>query len=302
MNSPINKKIRIGTRGSKLALWQAHHVQGLLKKNHPDLEIEIVVITTTGDQILDKPLADIGGKGLFLKEIEEALLDNKIDCAVHSLKDVPAKLPDGLKLSAYLERENPNDVLISRDHKKFAQLAPGSVIGSSSIRRVLQLNAIRPDLVFKDMRGNVDTRIKKMNDGFCDAIILACAGVKRLGMQSVITEELSDIVCAVGQGAIAIETRTNDSITQNFISKLNHQPTEMAVCAERKVLETLEGDCKTPLGAKATITGQTIKLTAFLGEASTKKIIKKDISFSSKNTDYNEAHLLALELKKEIAG
>jgi hydroxymethylbilane synthase len=243
-------RIRIGSRGSLLARWQAEHVQGRLREQGH--EIEIVIITTTGDRIQDRRLETVGGKGAFLKEIEEALLAREVDLAVHSLKDVPTELPAGLHLVAMLERADPRDVLLSAG-PGLRQLPAGSRIGTTSLRRRAQVRALRPDLVVEDLRGNVDTRIRKLREGLFDAILLARAGLVRLGREGEATEVLEPDVLlpAPGQGAIALECRMGDEQTAAAIAPLHHEPTARAVGAERAFLAALHGGCNVPLGAHA---------------------------------------------------
>lgn len=274
-------KIAIGTRGSKLALWQAEWIQSELKRLYPDLEIELVKIKTTGDKILDVPLAQVGGKGLFVKEIEEALLRREVDIAVHSMKDVPTEFPEGLHLAVICKREDPRDAFIvsgkfnppvpplkKRDKGGFEKggqggitksiiygLQKGATIGTSSLRRSCQLLNIRPDLIIEQLRGNLDTRMRKLDEGLFDAIILASAGVKRLGLQHRITEILPYEISlpAIGQGAIGIECRIDDEFINSLIAPLNHPETFICVRAERAFLKKLEGGCQVPIAAHARI-------------------------------------------------
>lgn len=249
--------LRIGSRGSPLALAQAHEVRGRLAAAHRlDVErIEIVVIRTTGDAIQDRPLTDAGGKGLFTKEIEEALLAGTIDLAVHSAKDVPTFLPPGLMLSAYLPREDPRDVLISHKAKTLGDLAVGAVIGTTSPRRQAMVMRARPDVKVASLRGNVETRLRKLNEGAVDATVLALAGLKRLGLTDAVTTVLGvdEFLPAVGQGAIAIETREGDSRTREFVAALDDSDTATALTAERAFLAILDGSCRTPIAGHATI-------------------------------------------------
>ncbi|NLT19387.1 MAG: hydroxymethylbilane synthase [Syntrophomonadaceae bacterium] len=245
--------IRLGTRGSKLARWQTEHVADRLKSFFPRLDIEIVVIKTTGDIILDVALSRIGDKGLFTKELETALLNNEIDVAVHSAKDLPSELDENLKIGAVLPRENPHDVLLSHKRYRLADLPPGALIGTSSLRRIAQMKAYRPDLVMVDIRGNVETRIRKMQEQNLDAIILANAGVQRLGLTEYITEYLPyDVMLpAVGQGIIAIECRREDSDTTDILQKINDPLTSIIIQAERAFLRKLEGGCQVPIACLA---------------------------------------------------
>ena len=255
------KKIVIGTRGSKLALWQAELVKSELQKLYPDLVIELNKIKTTGDKILDVPLAKIGGKGLFVKEIEEALLRHDADIAVHSMKDVPTEFPANLHLAVICKREDPRDAFLSRIRKskfqipKMKALPMGAILGTSSLRRSCQLLNMRPDIKIKQLRGNLDTRVRKLDEGQFEAIIVAAAGLKRLGLSDRITETLSvDIsLPAIGQGAIGIECRIDDESINHLIAPLNHPETAICVKAERAFLKRLEGGCQVPIAAHARI-------------------------------------------------
>mgnify|MGYP001215067234 CR=1 FL=1 len=248
-------KLVIGSRGSQLALWQANWVKSELERLHSNVDINIRVIATSGDNIQDVPLAKIGGKGLFVKEIEEALLANEIDLAVHSMKDVPMELPTELGISVITKRENPLDALISKNGEKLADLPQGATIGTSSLRRSSQLLKYRGDFKIHPLRGNVDTRLRKVEEGKYDAILLASAGLNRLGWANRITEEIShDILLpAMGQGALGIETRLDDTMIYDFISTLNHEQTHYAVSAERSLVGRLDGGCQVPIGAYARI-------------------------------------------------
>jgi hydroxymethylbilane synthase len=278
----MSKRITIGTRGSKLALWQAEFVKTQLQKLSPDLGIEIRKIKTTGDKILDVPLAQVGGKGLFVKEIEEALLRYEADIAVHSMKDVPTDFPDGLHLPVVCEREDPRDAFISKTQnrkskiQKFRSLPNGAKIGTSSLRRSCQLLSLRPDLKIEQLRGNLDTRLRKLDEGQFDAIILAAAGMNRLGLQDRITEILPlDIsLPAIGQGAIGIECRINDEWVNNLVSALNHPETFVCVKAERAFLKKLEGGCQVPIAAHARLKDGRIVIQGLVGSISGDKIIK----------------------------
>ena len=247
--------IVIGSRGSQLALWQANWVKSELERLHDNVDIDIRIIATSGDIIQDVPLAKIGGKGLFVKEIEEALLANEIDLAVHSMKDVPMELPTELGISVITKRENPLDALISKNGEKLADLPQGATIGTSSLRRSSQLLKYRGDFKIHPLRGNVDTRLRKVEEGKYDAILLASAGLNRLGWANRITEEIShDILLpAMGQGALGIETRLDDTMIYDFISTLNHEQTHYAVSAERSLVGRLDGGCQVPIGAYARV-------------------------------------------------
>ncbi|MCG8618247.1 MAG: hydroxymethylbilane synthase, partial [Desulfobacterales bacterium] len=241
--------VRIGTRGSQLALWQANHVKSCIEKAFPDITVEIITIKTTGDRITDRPLAAVGGKGLFVKEIEAALLEKRVDLAVHSMKDMPGELPPGLVIGAIPERENPFDVMISREGKVLTNYPQNAVIGTSSLRRGSQLKHVRPDLDIRSIRGNLDTRLKKLKSGDYDAIVLAAAGLRRLGQAEEITEYLSEttMVPAVGQGALCIETRENDAEMAPIMDALDHAPTRVCVEGERAFLKQIEGSCHIPV-------------------------------------------------------
>ena len=259
------KKITIGSRGSKLALIYAERVKKEIQKFYKD-HIEIKTIVTSGDKNQKDRLSDLGGKGLFSKNIEIELLENKIDLAVHALKDMPSLETKGLLTDCFLKRNDPNEILISKNNIKFSKLKSSSVVGTSSFRREFQLKNKRTDLNFKLIRGNVDTRIKKLNEGKYDAIILSKAGIKSLNLMDHITEEFStdDIIPSVGQGAIAIQCRSSDNDMIKFLKKINHMETHICVSAEREVLKILEGDCETAVGAISKIEGNNIYISAEL--------------------------------------
>ena len=259
------KKITIGSRASKLALVYAERVKKEITQFYSN-EIEIKKILTSGDENQKDRLSDIGGKGLFSKKIEIELLENKIDLAVHALKDMPSIETEGLTTNCFLKRNFPNEILISRNNVKFNELTSNSVVGTCSYRREYQLKQKRKDLIFKLVRGNVDTRIKKLNEGLYDAIILSKAGVDSLNLSNYITEEFSteDIIPSVGQGVIAIQCRTNDIEMIEFLKKINHDETFNCVIAEREILKTLEGDCETAVGAISFLEGKKITLAAEL--------------------------------------
>ena len=258
--------LKIGTRQSLLALWQSNHIAACLRKQYPDCEVVLKKIVTKGDRILDVPLAQIGGKGLFTKEIEEDLLSGEVDLAVHSLKDMPTVLPEGLCLTAITERANVGDAFVSNKYNSFAELPLGAVVGTSSLRRKAQLLAARPDLTIRDLRGNVDTRLRKLDEGLYDAIILAAAGLERLGHGDRIKAVIPSSVClpAVGQGALAIECRTNDAEVRQMLDFLNDAPTVYATNAERAFLGLLEGGCQVPIGVHADVEGDKIKIEAII--------------------------------------
>ncbi|MBP2637413.1 MAG: hemC [Firmicutes bacterium] len=252
----MKRNLVIGTRASKLALWQANHVAACLRERYPDMEIELKNMVTTGDKILDVPLAKIGGKGLFTKELEVAMLSGEIDLAVHSLKDMPTELPEGLILAAVTERVDPGDALISPEYQTLDKLPVNARVGTSSLRRKAQLLHARPDLDIVDLRGNLDTRLKKLITEKLDAILLAVAGLRRLGWDEHITQVLPQNIClpAVGQGALAIEARQNDTDTLELLAFLNHEPTRQATLAERAFLAEVEGGCQIPIGVYAQVT------------------------------------------------
>ncbi|MEW5908936.1 MAG: hydroxymethylbilane synthase [Thermodesulfobacteriota bacterium] len=263
-----------------MALWQAEWVKSALKKNNAGLSIDITTIKTTGDKILDVPLSQVGGKGLFVKEIEEALLDGRIDLAVHSMKDMPAVIPEGLKIGAVPVRENPLDVLISKKNRSLSQLRRGSRIGTSSLRRSAQLRHLRPDLEILPLRGNIDTRIRKLDTGDLDAVILAAAGVKRMGLEDRIVEFLNEthLLPAVGQGALCIEIREKDPRMEILAAGLNDSETQIAVDAERAFLIRMEGSCQIPIAAYAKINGKQIFLEGLISDLEGEKIIRDRIS------------------------
>lgn len=263
----MNKTLRIATRKSALALWQTNHVKALLQAAHPDLGIELVKIVTEGDRILDRPLAEIGGKGLFLKELERAMLDGEADLAVHSMKDVPASMADGLVLDAVLPRANPYDALVSRNGSLLADLPAGSRIGTSSLRRKSQLLALRPDLEVADLRGNVDTRLRKLDEGQYDAIILACAGLERLGLGERITETLQppDWLPASTQGIIGLQCREDDRDTRALIEPLADAGAMVVASAERAVARVLQATCQVPLAAHAVLADGVVRLRSVVG-------------------------------------
>ena len=270
------EKIRIGTRGSPLALYQAEWVKERLVKAHPHLNVTLVKIKTMGDKVLDVPLAKIGGKGLFVKEIEEALLDKRIDLAVHSMKDVPTEFPEGLHLSVITEREDPRDVFISRDKTRLMDLPKGAKIGTSSLRRQAQLRHLRPDFEMIPLRGNVQTRLKKLDTLKLNGIVLALAGVKRMGLAERVTEILPVEVSlpAIGQGALGIETRVSDALTEGYLRFLNDPDSTITVSGERAFLKRLEGGCQVPVAAYGTRKGSTLRLDGIVGTVDGKRLIK----------------------------
>jgi len=258
--------VRIGTRGSQLALWQADWVKNNLETRHPGLEVILEVIKTKGDKMLEGPLATVGGKGLFVKEIEDALLEGRIDLAVHSMKDVPMEVPNPLWIPAITEREDPRDVLISRNGATLADLPEGARIGTSSVRRQAQLLHYRSDLRIIPLRGNINTRLQKLETEGLDAIVLAAAGIKRMGWEAKITQYLSYEISlpAIGQGALGIECRREDTPINQLAARLNHGATALAVTAERAFLRRLEGGCQTPIACYGEVQGQHLHLTGLV--------------------------------------
>jgi len=271
------KKLTIATRGSALALWQANHIKGCLEAEHDGLEVDLLKIKTKGDKILDVPLAKVGGKGLFVKEIEEALLDGRAQLAVHSMKDVPTELPDGLEVGIIPEREEPTDTLCSVKYAGLKELPHGAVVGTSSLRRQSQVKALRPDLKIDSLRGNVGTRVQKLLDGDFDAIILATAGLKRLDMTAPHMEILGppDFLPAVAQGALGIEYHKANTEVQDMLAFLDHQPTKYQVLAERGFLTGLDGGCQVPIAAWSEIEGDQIRLTGFVADVDGSRPIRK---------------------------
>ena len=269
----------LGTRGSKLAVHQSEWVQAQLHALAPHVTVTLRRIQTSGDRILDVPLAQIGGKGLFVKEIEEALLSGEIDLAVHSMKDVPTELPDGLEILCVPPREDPRDALISRDGKLFLDLPLGAKIGTSSLRRQSQLLHARPDLTIAMLRGNLDTRLKKLHEGQFDAIVLAAAGLRRLAWAHEITEYLAPQISlpAIGQGALGIEGRKDDAFIRSLLSGLDHVPSKIAVLAERALLHRLQGGCQVPIAAHATLTGTKVRLEGVVASVDGKELIRDSV-------------------------
>lgn len=265
---PSDTQLRIGTRGSALALAQAHETRDRLIAAHglPESAFEIVVIKTSGDQIQDRPLSEVGGKGLFTKEIEQAMMDGDIDIAVHSAKDMPTVLPEGLELVAYLPREDVRDAFLSPKAQRIQDLPQNAVVGSSSLRRQAMIKRLRPDIDVVMYRGNVQTRLKKLADGAVDATLLATAGLRRLGLRDVITSviEPAEFLPAVGQGAICIEARADDTATRDLLAAIHHRETEICLTAERAFLAELDGSCRTPIGGLAKLDGDRIRLDGLI--------------------------------------
>ncbi len=272
--------LRIATRKSPLALWQANHVRDALLARHADLEIELVTMTTQGDKILDTPLAKVGGKGLFVKELETGMLEGRADLAVHSMKDVPVAFPEGLGLAAILPREDPRDALISNEYSSIEALPQGARVGTSSLRRQCQLRRLRPDLQVLDLRGNVNTRLAKLDNGDYDAILLAAAGVKRMGWEARISELLApeQFIPAIGQGAIGIEIRVDDERVRTMIEGLNDDQTAIRLRAERALNEALQGGCQVPIAGYSEISHGVIVLRALVGRPDGSEMVQGVIS------------------------
>jgi len=296
----MKSELTIATRGSELALWQAHHVRDRLQAASPGLRVELLVLKTQGDKILDVPLAKIGGKALFVKEIEQALLDRRADVAVHSMKDVPAQLAPGLHMAAISEREDPRDAFLSRAGVTLADLPAGSVVGTSSMRRQCQILHYRPDVEIAMLRGNVPTRLRKLDDGDFDAIVLAAAGLKRLGFGERITQVLEPTLSlpAVGQGALGIETRADDPDVSALVHRaLNHERDAHRVIAERAFLDRLEGGCQTPLAAHADYEGGELRISALIGRPDGSELIRGERQGAPGN-----AAAMGIELADELLG
>lgn len=281
------KIIKIATRKSPLALWQAYFVRDELLAHHADLEVELVKMVSKGDKILDVPLAKVGGKGLFVKELEEGLLAGDADIAVHSMKDVPVEFPEGLHLAVICEREDPRDAFVSNTFSQLDDLPQGAVVGTSSLRRQSQLLKYRPDLQIKFLRGNVNTRLKKLDDGEYDAIILAAAGLIRLEMKDRITSFLTieQSLPAMGQGAVGIECRVDDAQTHQLIECLSHKETTIRLTAERALNKRLEGGCQVPIGGFAQLHGDHLSMRAFVGSPDGKELVAGNIEGPAENAE-----------------
>lgn len=292
-----NAPLRIATRKSALALWQAEFVKAQLEHHHPGLVVELVPMTTQGDIILDTPLAKIGGKGLFVKELEQAMLDGRADIAVHSMKDVPVEFPEGLELFTICEREDPRDAFVSNRFDSLDALPPGAVVGTSSLRRQCQIRALRPDLAIRDLRGNVNTRLAKLDAGEYDAIILAAAGLIRLEMVERITAfiEPETSLPANGQGAVGIECRTDDARTKALLAPLEHSATRVRVNAERAMNRRLEGGCQVPIGAYALLEGNEVWLRGLVGSVDGTQLLTADIKGAS-----SDAEALGVQLAEQL--
>lgn len=294
------RKIIIGTRGSKLALWQTNWVKQELEKHAPAIEVEIQIISTKGDRVLDVSLPKLGeqGKGLFTKELEDAIFERRVDIAVHSLKDLPTELPAGLHIGAICEREDVRDALVaSNDVQSFNDLPQGAVVGTSSLRRQAQILAVRPDLVIKPVRGNVDTRLRKLDSGEYDAIVLAAAGLHRLGFDDRITEHLSEelMLPAVGQGALAIETRSDDESVNLILQALDHKPTRQACRAERAFLKGLGGGCLVPIAAHARVQNGSLSLSGLVASTDGSQLVR-----SHQSGSIEDAESIGERLAKEL--
>ena len=298
----MSEKLCIGTRGSKLALWQANFIKAEIERLFPDFCVELSVIKTTGDRITDRPLAEVGGKGLFVKEIENALLNKTIDLAVHSMKDMPNELPDGLTIGAVPERANPFDVLISKKNQILKDYDKGAKIGTSSLRRSSQLLNCRPDLKLESIRGNLDTRLKKLDSGEYDSIVLAAAGLIRLGQEERISEYLDEFIMvpAVGQGALCVESREHDPEIEKVLAALDHYDTRICVKGERAFLKRIGGSCHIPVACFGKIQNGEILLTAAVGSPDGSQLIKEQIS--SHKDKVREAGIILAERVLEKGG
>ncbi len=296
-------KITIATRKSELAMWQARHTAGLLLQTHPGIEVELLPMVTRGDIILDQPLARIGGKGLFLKELEKALLSGEADIAVHSMKDVPVEQVPGLEVEVLLERANPFDALLDGQGRRLDELPSGARVGTSSLRRQCQLRALRPDLELADLRGNVNTRIRKLEEGEYDAIVLACAGLERLGLDRYITETLAPPrwLPASTQGTIGIQNRSGDEAVSALLAPLNHPDTALRTRAERAVAAALEGSCQVPLAVYATLDGEAMTVTGLVGTPDGATVLRAERGGAVEDVD-TLAAVVAADLIGQGAG
>lgn len=280
-------RMRIATRGSKLAMWQAHHTKALIAERYPELSVEIVPIKTTGDRIVDRPLHELAGKSLFIKELEEALLNDEADIAVHCVKDYHPVTPDGFDLDVVMKRETAADLLLSRQRLgRWQELPAGAVIGTTSQRRIFELKRLRPDLQFRQLRGNIDTRLQRLQNGEFDAIVLAESGFERLGLyhHTVFRLAINEMVPAVGQGALAIETRSGDRQTLDMIRFLNDPHTKLLVDAERAFVRAVGGDCKSAIGSFARYQGDQVNITAFIGNISSMEELRRSEICTAENS------------------
>lgn len=293
----LEKTLKIATRQSPLALWQANYVKDRLQQLYPDLTIELVPMVTKGDVILDSPLAKIGGKGLFVKELENALLNKEADIAVHSMKDVPMQFPEGLGLAVICQREDPRDAFVSHSYRTFAELPQGAVVGTSSLRRQCQLKALRPDLDIRSLRGNVGTRLSKLDNGDYDAIILASAGLIRLGLADRIASfiDVEQSLPAAGQGAVGIECRTNDAQVQALLAPLADAETTYCVLAERAMNNHLQGGCQVPIGGYAVLQQGQLYLRALVGDIDGSRIIRAEGKSAVEN-----AKVLGVQIAEQL--
>lgn len=293
----MNTSLTIATRGSKLALWQARHVAGLIQAVHPDIHVAFKVVKTSGDKILDVPLAKVGGKGLFVKEIEEAILAGEADLAVHSMKDVPAELVSGLTLGVMPERDDSSDCLLSMLYPDLSSLPTGAVVGTSSLRRQAQLLAQRPDLTVKTLRGNLDTRVNKLRQKEYEAIVVASVGLKRLGLQAPYSYRLfpPEFFPALGQGALGIEYPEDNTQLSDLLSALDHAPTRVTVTAERSFLHELEGGCQVPIGGKARVDGQQVTLQGLVADLRGERVI-----LETDTADCSQAESLGRSLARRV--
>ena len=290
-------KLRIATRKSPLALWQAEHVADLLRYAHPGLEVELVTMTTQGDRILDAPLSKVGGKGLFVKELEQGMLEGRADLAVHSMKDVPAELPPGLAIPVMLAREDPRDAFVSNHHADLDALPEGARVGTSSLRRQVQIRERRPDLRILDLRGNVNSRLAKLDAGEYDAVVLASAGLKRLGLEARITRHLPVDVSlpAVGQGVIGIECRGDDAATLELVGPLDDAASHARVSAERGLNNRLAGGCQVPLAAHAEAAGEDLRLRGLVGRTDGSEVLRAEARRPAA-----QAHALGVEVAEML--
>lgn len=299
VNSMLDKIFRIATRQSPLALWQAHYVQQRLMAAHPGLRVELVPMVTKGDVILDTPLAKVGGKGLFVKELEQAMLENRADLAVHSMKDVPVAFPEGLGLVTICEREDPRDAFVSNHYSSLDELPHGAIVGTSSLRRQSQISERRPDLVIRSLRGNVGTRLSKLDAGEYDAIILATAGLKRLDLEARIRQPLPAEISlpAVGQGAVGIECRLDDRELIGLLQALNHEDTAICVKAERAMNTRLEGGCQVPIGSFAVLEGDNLWLRGLVGAPDGSVMVRGE-----RRGTRADAEAMGISLAEELLG
>jgi hydroxymethylbilane synthase len=292
-----SKIVRIGTRGSLLALTQSGFIQKQIEALWPDVKVELTIIKTTGDKIQDVPLSKVGGKGLFVKEIEEALLAREVDLAVHSMKDVPALLPEGLVIGVVPKREDPRDVLVTDKARGLTDLPPSARVGSSSLRRAAQIRFHRPDIQVENLRGNLDTRLRKLKEGLYDAILLAAAGLHRMGWRDRITAylEVEDFLPAIGQGALGLEFRRDDTDVRSLLMPLHHEDTSIAVQAERSLLERLEGGCQVPIGGHARVAGNSVELTGLVASVDGSKVFR-----TSRTAPGKDAARLGIQVAEEL--